>query len=97
MVCDMCRIQSETEKYDIHGIVIELCSECFTELQKEVIYIEGLSRDYYIQVFLKLGIQPKLRCNHCNTLIPHDDEYIVNNRTLCEDCFFELNDFFKGG
>jgi len=61
MKCDCCQQDCATEKYDIYGMVIDLCSECFVELQKEVVYVEGLDKTVYIQTFLKMGIVPKRR------------------------------------
>ena len=59
MRCDCCQQESVTEKYDIYGMIVDLCSPCFINLQLEVVYVEGLDKTVYIQTFLKMGIVPK--------------------------------------
>ena len=94
MTCDCCQQKCETERYDIYGIVIELCKECFIELQKEVVYVEGLDLPVYIQAFNKLGIVPKTRCSGCNSLID-GETHNIDKWKFCGVCFEILGDFFK--
>lgn len=95
MICDCCQKKCRTEKYDIYGTIVELCSECFTELQKEVVYVEGLDKDFYQIAFAKLGIVPKKRpvmneCAVCGNRFLKC--YYRDGKIICEECFDVLSD-----
>ena len=93
MRCDMCQQESECGTFDIHGMLIDMCQECFIELQLEVISIEGLDKEYYILVFKKLGIAPKIRCSLCRVRFT-SDPYYIGEKPICQECFDELHDYF---
>lgn len=62
-ICSCCQQIEEVEKYNPHGLVIHLCSECFAGLQYEVATLEFTTREHYLQIFKKLGIEPERRRN----------------------------------
>ena len=86
----MCFQEEETERYDINGMVIDMCRGCFAQLQEEVVSIEGLDKAYYQVVFAKLGIEPKNKCNMCSTF-SCDTGYRIGHVWVCDECFATLN------